>query len=138
MQPFLGVPFGQRPQPPLTLFQKEASRRWSSKGGTTSPWVDARAESSSECVTVLGPREAKETDGGGANSRGANDGGGAAEMERASGMSVEVLVRFTVQDEQPEVCTYICRPQVEKNGFGHVRTCCTRWSCHTVRFKCGS
>lgn len=106
MHPSFGVPFGQRRrQPPLTEFQKEALSRWSSNGLVPSPWMEAHA-AESEGVTVLGPREANEAERGGAGSRGVHGGTTSVKggVEQTGGRSgEEVLVRFTVQEGQPEV-----------------------------------
>lgn len=118
MNPSLGVPFGQQP---LTLSQKEAARRWSSKKGMPSEWLDAHARES-RCVTVvgplvLGPRGVEEiygdsgsgSGGGGGSGAGGGevDGGGAAAGPAAvgtrSGRPGKVLVRFTAHEQHPEV-----------------------------------
>lgn len=104
---FGGVPaFGVRPRPPLTSCHKEALSRWSSKSSSPSSWMKAHAEEA-KGVTVLGPREAKEVDGGVAEDRGAKGGtASAAGVEGTSrGRSGEVLVRLTAKHKkkQPEV-----------------------------------
>lgn len=67
-----------------------------------SPRMYARANES-EYVTVLETRKAEETDGGGAENYGGADGSGAAGVERTGARPDEVLVRFTAQEEHPEV-----------------------------------